>query len=101
MNPKWAVVTGASSGIGKALALEFAANRFNLILIGRNQQALAQVSAECKARGSVETEIVATDLSKVELLESLSSRLQSDARNYEVIVNNAGFGIHGDFASTD
>jgi short-subunit dehydrogenase len=101
MNPKWAVVTGASSGIGKALAFEFAANGFNVVLIGRNQQALAQAAAECARRGSVETQIVATDLSNLELLDTLSSGLAADNRRYEVLVNNAGFGIHGDFASTD
>ena len=65
MNPKWAVVTGASSGIGKALAFEFAANGLNVVLIGRNQQALAQAAAECAQRGPVETQIVATDLSNL------------------------------------
>ena len=101
MNPKWAVVTGASSGIGKALAFEFAANRFNVVLIGRHQEALAHVARECTRSGSVEAEIVATDLSKVELLGALSTKLANDNRHYEVLVNNAGFGIHGDFASTD
>src|SRR5438128_1774999 len=98
---KWAVVTGASSGIGKALALEFASHGFNIVLIGRNPDALADVAAECTRKGSIETEIVATDLSNLELLESLSARLRSDSRSYEVLVNNAGFGIHGDFPSTD
>jgi short-subunit dehydrogenase len=101
MNPKWAVVTGASSGIGKALAFELATNHFNIVLIGRNQEALAQVAAECTRKGAVETEIAVTDLSNLELIDALSTRLAADNRPYEVLVNNAGFGIHGDFASTD
>ena len=92
---KWAVVTGASSGIGKALALEFASHAFNIVLIGRNQDALATVAAECARKGSIETEIVATDLSNLDLLEILSARFRSDSRAYEVLVNIAGFGIHG------
>src|SRR5438309_7096967 len=98
---KWAVVTGASSGIGKALALQFASHAFNIVLIGRNQDALVTVAAECARNGSIETEFVATDLSRLDLLESLSARLRLDSRSYEVLVNNAGFGIHGDFRSTD
>src|ERR1051325_9455224 len=101
MTGKWAVITGASSGIGRALALEFAANAFNVLLIGRNQEALSRVAAECGRNGAVETEIVATDLSNLQLLETLSSRFRSDSRSYAVLVNNAGFGIHGDFTSTD
>src|SRR5229473_3607343 len=101
MKAKWAVVTGASSGIGKALALEFAGHGFNVVLIARNQVALAEVAAECARRGPVETEIIAADLSNVESLETLSTGLESNHRHYEVLVNNAGFGIHGNFASTD
>lgn len=101
MSGKWAVITGASSGIGKALALEFASHGFNVVLIARNEGALADVAAECARIGSAETEIVATDLSNLQLLEGLSARLRSDDRQYEILVNNAGFGIHGDFASTD
>ena len=101
MSAKWAVVTGASSGIGKALALEFAGHGFNVVLIARNQVALAEVAAECARRGSVETEIIAADLSNVESIETLSAGLESDHRHYEILVNNAGFGIHGDFATTD
>jgi hypothetical protein len=101
MTPAWAVVTGASSGIGKALALEFASHGFNVVLIARNQTALANVAAECARKGSVEAEIIATDLAGAEAVEALSARLERDGRRYEVLVNNAGFGIHGDFASTD
>jgi short-subunit dehydrogenase len=100
MNSKWAIVTGASSGIGKALALEFAAHSFNILLIARNQAALAQTAEEC-ARNGVETDIIATDLSEEVSLERLNSDVASSDRRYEVLVNNAGFGIHGDFASTD
>jgi short-subunit dehydrogenase len=101
MNSKWAIVTGASSGIGKALALEFAAHGFNILLIARNQAALAQAAEECARKSGVETEIIAADLSEDGSLERLNSELASSDRRYEVLVNNAGFGIHGDFASTD
>jgi uncharacterized protein len=101
MKGKWAIVTGASSGIGKALALEFAGHGFNILLIARNQAALAQVAEECAGRIGVETEIIATDLSDTSSLDRLKSALASSDRCYDVLVNNAGFGIHGDFASTE
>ncbi len=101
MSSKWAVITGASSGIGKALAFEFAGGGFNIVLIARNKTALAEVAAQCSQRSGVETEILAADLSDVNALEGLISRLSNDSRRYEVLVNNAGFGVHGNFASSD
>jgi hypothetical protein len=98
---KWAIITGASSGIGKALAFEFAAGGFNVFLTGRNEAALAEVSAECSSRYKVETMFVPADLSRVESIDNLIAALATQSRRYEILVNNAGFGIHGDFASTD
>jgi hypothetical protein len=98
---KWVIITGASSGIGKALALEFAAGGFNVLVTGRNETALAEVAAECFARYGVETELVSADLSRMDSIDHLIAALASKPRRYEVLVNNAGFGIHGGFASTD
>src|SRR5215831_2511898 len=98
---KWAVITGASSGIGRALAFEFAAGGFNLLLTARNAAALAEVAAECRDKHHVETEIVAADLSCADSLNNLLDLLQSGSRRYEALVNNAGFGVHGEFASAD
>ena len=101
MNGKWAIITGASSGIGKALAFEFAAGGFNLVLIARNETALTEVAAECARRNRVEADIIAADLSRPDALDVLTGELASKPRRYEVLVNNAGFTIHGDFASAD
>jgi short-subunit dehydrogenase len=101
MSASWAIITGASSGIGKALAFEFAAGGFNLLLIARTEAALAEVAAECHAKHHIETEIVAADLACAESLDKLMPVLEHTPRQFEVLVNNAGFGIHGDFASTD
>jgi uncharacterized protein len=98
---KWAIITGASSGIGKALAGEFATAGFNLFLTGRNEAALADVATSCSGKHRVLTEVVATDLSCADGVRRLVGEIQSKPYRYEVLVNNAGFGIHGDFASTD
>ena len=99
-DPKWAVITGASSGIGKALAFEFAAGGFNIFLTGRNETALDQIATECTDRHPVETEIVRADLGTLEGIDNLISTLRSRPYRYEALVNNAGFGIYGDFASS-
>jgi short-subunit dehydrogenase len=98
---KWAIITGASSGIGRALAFEFAAGGFNLLLTARNDGALAEVAAQCRDKHRVETEVIAADLSCPDSLHNLINVLQTGSRRYEVLVNNAGFGVHGEFASGD
>ena len=100
-NPgNWAVITGASSGIGKALAYEFAAGGFNLILVARNEAALNDVAGQVRSKHGVEAEVIAADLSSGDSTEQLISKLASRPHRYEILVNNAGFGIHGDFASS-
>jgi short-subunit dehydrogenase len=98
---KWAIITGASSGIGKALAAEFSAAGFNVFLTGRNEAALKSVAAECSEKHGVHTETCVADLSCADGIERLLEQIQSKPYRYEVLANNAGFGIHGDFASTD
>ncbi len=98
---KWAVITGATSGIGKALAFEFAAGGFNVFLTGRNEAALAEVAGECSRKHRVEADLLSADLSHPGSIDALIAALTSKPRRYEVLVNNAGFGIHGEFAATD
>jgi short-subunit dehydrogenase len=98
---KWAIITGASSGIGKALAAEFSAAGFNVFLTGRNEEALKGVAAECFEKYGVQTEVCAADLSCGDGIERLLAQIKSKPYQYELLANNAGFGIHGDFASTD
>jgi short-subunit dehydrogenase len=98
---KWAIITGASSGIGKALAFEFAAGGFSLFLTGRNETALREIAAACAQQPGVNTETFVADLGCPDAIGALLEAITSKPRDYEVLVNNAGFGIHGDFATTD
>jgi len=98
---KWAIITGASSGIGKALALEFASGGFNVVLTGRNEQALAQVAADCSDKFRVATEVLPAELSRSDSTDRLIATITAQQRNYEVLVNNAGFGVTGTFSDAD
>jgi len=98
---RWAIVTGASSGIGKALALECAQAGFDVLLTGRNEAALAVVASECANRFKVATDVVPADLSQLDSIEALVQGILAKPRHYEVLVNNAGFGIHADFAASN
>jgi uncharacterized protein len=71
------------------------------LLTARNEGALSAVAAQCSSRHGVETEVVSADLSRTESVDTLIAVVTSKPRHYEVLVNNAGFGIHGDFASSD
>jgi len=96
----WAIITGASSGIGRALAREFSAGGFNVLLTGRNEGALAKLAEECTAEFDVRTKVVPADLSRPESVAALIEAISAFPTDYEVLVNNAGFGVHGEFAVT-
>ncbi len=97
----WVIITGASSGLGKALASEFAAGSFNLFLTGRNEVVLEQVAAECRQKYNVETRIFPVDLSELNGIDSLIQSLLRTELEYSVLVNNAGFAVKGEFAALD
>ena len=100
-NRKWALITGASSGIGKALALEFASRGFNLFLTARNQESLQEVAAECGRKFKIETKIHLADLSRPEVVDDLVRTLSAIGNEIEILVNNAGFGVQGEFVVTE
>lgn len=94
-----AVITGASSGIGKALALEFAKRGDDLLLHGRNTQALQNLASEIRSQYGVEAEIITADLGDANAADEFAAELAK--RDVAVLVNNAGFGVKGDFIETE
>jgi short-subunit dehydrogenase len=94
---KLVAITGASSGIGRALALEFAARGSDLLLIGRDLDALEAVEEKCEDDYGVKTQIFTIDLADGAKVDELGRSL----KNVDILVNNAGFGVKGDFTETD
>jgi short-subunit dehydrogenase len=87
---KSVVVTGASSGIGRATALEMARRGANVVLAARRVEKLEDVAAQCRALG-VRATVVPTDVTR----EEDCRRLIETAGHVDVLVNNAGFAIFG------
>lgn len=96
---KWAIITGASSGIGRALAFELAKNEYDVFLTARDEKRLAETAAECVEKFGVKSEIFPADLSDSASVEKLVAAISN--RDFAVLVNNAGFGVKGDFVETD
>ena len=95
----WALITGGSAGIGYELAKLFAADRFNLVLISRNEARLKQVAEEFRAKHGIEVKVLARDLSVAAAPTEIFEKLRDTP--VSVLVNNAGFGWRGAFVEGD
>ena len=97
---RWAVVTGASSGLGRGLAARLADRGMSLVLTGRNEARLDQTAEAIRRTAPrVKVETVVTDLSNESGVSALIESVGE--RPVEVLVNNAGFGSYGPFAESD
>jgi uncharacterized protein len=95
-----ALVTGASSGIGAAIAAELASRGYSLVLVARREERLLSLATELRSEHEVEAEIVVADLAKEPERDRLQTELAGRGRAVEVLVNNAGFGRQADFATS-
>jgi hypothetical protein len=98
---RWALVTGASSGIGAAFARMLAGRGMHLVLVARREDRLKELAEELDTRHGTQCEIIPADLSEpgkaTDLFETISSR----GIDVELLVNNAGFGFVGTVDDTD
>src|SRR5689334_18045909 len=86
-----ALITGASAGIGRAIATELAARGHGLVLVARRKERLAEVAQELAQEHQVRVETIACDLGKAAPRARLASRISELGLDVEILVNNAGF----------
>jgi len=91
------LMTGASGGIGYELAKLFARDHHNLVLVARSADKLAQVATELQAHG-ITVKTIALDLAAPPAPKFLFDQVQREGVIIDVLINNAGFGIFGEFA---
>jgi len=98
---RYALITGASSGIGLALAEAMARRGRNLILVARQRDALESIACELTQRFSVEVLFRVCDLSQPLQVSGLLHELEQGERSIDLLINNAGIGTNGVFVAQD
>ena len=96
---KTALITGASSGIGRELARLFAKDGYKLVVVGRNTETLEQLASTHKNQYGTETTIIQKDLADPKAPEEIYAETQGKGIQIDVLVNDAGFGEYGQFAT--
>lgn len=100
-NSKTALVTGASGGIGQAIAEQFAMNGTDLVITARSAPQLESIAATWRRQYGISVTVLPGDLSQVGAAQSLASRVLELGIAIDYLVNNAGFGNFGVFAETE
>ncbi len=101
MSKPWAVVTGASGGLGEALARDIVARGYNVVLAARGEAAMQQLATTLRDRHDVEVAVEAIDLSAADSAADLCGRLTSAGIEPDVLINNAAFGMGGEMLTAD
>lgn len=97
LRDKVVVVTGASSGIGKSIALESASRGATVILLARRQEKLIQVADEAKKLSGSDALVVPTDMGKADQIDAAFSEIIKNVDHIDYLVNAAGFGVFEEF----
>lgn len=94
---QYTLITGASSGIGEALAKVFAKNGHHLILVGRNEKKLKCIQVDLQKQYKIKVYYFIVDLSKRKSSKMLYEQVKAQGLNVNYLINNAGIGYIGDF----
>jgi uncharacterized protein len=98
---KWALVTGASAGIGLEFAKQLAAGGANLVLTARRQDRLEKIAQELASKHAITSEVVAADLASADAPAQIFQFTHDRRIQIELLVNNAGFGVYGEFGAAN
>lgn len=94
---RWALVTGASAGIGDAFAAALAQKGAHLVLTARRGERLNRLAANLKEKYGAQTLVVEADLSRPDAPPRIEEAIKAAAINIDILVNNAGYGLPGNF----
>ncbi|MBN8251537.1 SDR family oxidoreductase [Priestia flexa] len=100
MEKGYALITGASGGIGRQLAYHFAEDGYSLVLVARSKENLEELKKELENNYSISVLISIKDLSKQEEALKLYDEIKQQRITVQFLVNNAGFGLYGTFIET-
>lgn len=95
------LITGVSSGLGRELAKLYAREDHDLVLVARRRDQLERLKCEIESVSLSRVIVVAADLSQPKVPEEIYAHVQSLGLQVDVLVNNAGFGVYGEFLTTD
>ena len=93
----WALITGASAGIGQEFCRQLAADGYHLVLVARRADRLHTLAMELRQRHGTACLILPTDLSEPGAATQIAKRLEKEEVQVEFLVNNAGYGVTGRF----
>ena len=96
-----ALVTGASSGIGRDMARYLNSLNYDLIITARDEEKLIELKQELNSKNSCKVDIILCDLTKEEKCKNLYNKIKEKYENIDLLINNAGFGLFGSFLETD
>ncbi|MBN1176012.1 SDR family oxidoreductase [Candidatus Woesearchaeota archaeon] len=97
----YALITGATSGIGLSLATIHASRKGNLIIIGQNSRKLSEVKKELETQFKIKVVAFSVDLTKPDSVKKIVTRVREQNLSVKYVINNAGFGLYGLFRDTD
>ena len=98
---KWALVTGASAGIGEALAEELAQGGTNIVLTARRKDRLDALARRLAATYKIQTQVFPADLADPSAPEGIFAFTRDKGIEIDLLINNAGFGKYGEFHSVE
>ena len=97
MAKQCAVITGASSGLGREFARVLAARGIDLVLVARRADPMEHLAAELRERAKIDVSVVPLDLSAPDCATTLERELRSQGISPDILINNAAFGLTGEF----
>jgi len=95
----FALITGASKGIGKSIATELASRKFNILLVARNNQLLNEHAIILHTKYGIQVDFFALDLTEDGAVDKLMQWLEEKLYTVSILVNNAGYGLSGSMDS--